>query len=301
LNTFGNNLGKKIKDLRVSRGLKQSELSEGICTQAQISKIERGDIIPLSSTLYLIARRLGVDISYFFGMNGIASNEYVEDVMEQLYAARKELDYDALRRIVSVEEKNPQVLENPEYHQVLLWNKGIYTFYLENDFGKSIKVLQEAIDLTHKNASIWTESELEIFISMGIFYHDIEEFQQGFDLLIEASQFIDELPQLQNKDLKTKVIYNKARCLWSLQRFNEAIMYCHEGIDWCIKANQLRFLGQIYTYLSECHEGLKNYNQAIKYLEMTLFIFKAQKDYRFISYIENKIAEMKEMERNSTN
>ncbi|MGD6842866.1 helix-turn-helix domain-containing protein [Bacillus infantis] len=299
MNTFGNNLGKKIKDLRVSRGLKQSELSEGICTQAQISKIERGDIIPLSSTLYLIARRLGVDISYFFGMNGIASNEYVEDVMEQLYAARKELDYDALRRIVSVEEKNPQVLENSEYHQVLLWNKGIYTFYLENDFEKSISILQEAIDLTHINASIWTESELEIFISMGLLHYDIEQYQECYDCLEESTLIINDLPQLQNKDLKTKVLYNQARCLWSLQKYNKAIECCHKAIDWCVKENRLRFLAQIYIYVSESYEGLREYSQAIYYFEMSLSNFKAQKDYRYVSYIEGKIEEMKELAKHS--
>ncbi|WP_165352651.1 helix-turn-helix domain-containing protein [Bacillus infantis] len=289
MNIFGSNLGKKIKDLRVSRGLKQSELSEGICTQAQISKIERGDIIPLSSTLYLIARRLGVDISYFFGMNGIASNEYVEDVMEQLYAARKELNYDELRRIVAVEEKNPQVLENPEYHQVLLWNKGIYTFYLEKDFERSISILQEAIDLTHKNASIWTESELEIYISMGIFHYDIKEFQQCYDLLKKASQVIKELPQLQNKDLKTKVLYNQARSLWALQQYKEAIECCYKGINWCVKANLLDYLGELYYYLSISYEGLKEYNQAIEHYDITISIFKAQKDDRFVSFIEGKI------------
>ncbi|MCK6207797.1 helix-turn-helix transcriptional regulator [Bacillus infantis] len=299
MNIFGSNLGKKIKDLRVTRGLKQSELSEGICTQAQISKIERGDIIPLSSTLYLIARRLGVDISYFFGMNGIASNEYVEDVMEQLYAARKALDYDELRRIVATEEKNPQVLENPEYHQVLLWNKGIYTFYLEKDFEKSISILQEAIDLTHKNASIWTESELEIFISMGLLHYDIEKYQQCYDWLEESTLIINDLPQLQNKEIKTKVLYNQARCLWSLQKYNEAIECCHMAIDWCVKENRLRFLAQIYIYLSESYEGLREYSQAIYYFEMSLSNFKAQKDYRYVSYIEGKIEEIKELVKHS--
>jgi transcriptional regulator with XRE-family HTH domain len=294
LNIFGSNLGKKIKDLRVSRGLKQSELSDGICTQAQISKIERGDIIPLSSTLYLIARRLGVDISYFFGMNGIASNEYVEEVMTQLYNARKQLEYDQVRDIVKVEEKNPRILENPEYHQILLWNKGIYTFYLEKDFERSISILQEAIDLTHKNASIWTESELEIYISMGIFHYDIKEFQQCYDWLEKASLVIKELPQLQNKDLKTKVLYNQARSLWALHQYEKAIEYCYKGIDWCVKANVLDYLGEIYYYLSISYEGLKDYNQAFEHYDITISIFKAQKDDRFVSFIEGKIENLKE-------
>ncbi|MDQ7861564.1 helix-turn-helix transcriptional regulator [Peribacillus frigoritolerans] len=35
-------VGQKIKELRKQIGLSQEELATGICTQAQISKIEKG-------------------------------------------------------------------------------------------------------------------------------------------------------------------------------------------------------------------------------------------------------------------
>ncbi|MBR8644357.1 helix-turn-helix transcriptional regulator [[Brevibacterium] frigoritolerans] len=54
-----------MKELRKQIGLSQEELATGICTQAQISKIEKGDVYPYASTLYLISQRLGVDVNYF--------------------------------------------------------------------------------------------------------------------------------------------------------------------------------------------------------------------------------------------
>ena len=47
-------VGKKIKELRKQIGLSQEELAEGICTQAQISKIEKGVVYPYATTLSLI-------------------------------------------------------------------------------------------------------------------------------------------------------------------------------------------------------------------------------------------------------
>ncbi|WP_157722045.1 helix-turn-helix transcriptional regulator [Tumebacillus avium] len=48
-----------IKELRLALGLKQEALPDGICVQGQLSKIEKGEYIPTSSTHYELARRLG--------------------------------------------------------------------------------------------------------------------------------------------------------------------------------------------------------------------------------------------------
>jgi transcriptional regulator with XRE-family HTH domain len=50
-------IGKKIKELRRDVGLTQEGLAEGICTQALISRIEKGDIYPSATALYQISKK----------------------------------------------------------------------------------------------------------------------------------------------------------------------------------------------------------------------------------------------------
>lgn len=45
-------IGKKIKELRQVVGITQGELGDGICTQALISRIEKGDIYPNATSLF---------------------------------------------------------------------------------------------------------------------------------------------------------------------------------------------------------------------------------------------------------
>ncbi|WP_406686207.1 helix-turn-helix domain-containing protein, partial [Rossellomorea vietnamensis] len=59
-------IGKKIKELRQEVNITQGELAEGICTQALISRIEKGETDPNATALYQISKRLGVDVNYFF-------------------------------------------------------------------------------------------------------------------------------------------------------------------------------------------------------------------------------------------
>ncbi|MCM3179166.1 helix-turn-helix domain-containing protein [Cytobacillus horneckiae] len=113
-------IGKKVKELRKSLGLSQAELAEGICTQAQISNIENGDVIPLASTLYLLAQRLGLSVDYFFDISLSPRLDYVHEVSEQLKLARKRVNYALIKEIVKAEENNPLFIANKYHHQLLI-------------------------------------------------------------------------------------------------------------------------------------------------------------------------------------
>ncbi len=49
-----------IKELRI-KNISQSELCKGICSQSQISKIEKRIMYPFSILLYQLAEKLGID------------------------------------------------------------------------------------------------------------------------------------------------------------------------------------------------------------------------------------------------
>ena len=112
-------IGQRIRELRKSLKLSQEELAEGICTQAQISKIEKGDVFPYANTLYLISQKLGVDVNYFFEIGSTPRIDYVNEVIAQLKLARRKLQFEELERIISLEEKNPLFTQNGRNFQRL--------------------------------------------------------------------------------------------------------------------------------------------------------------------------------------
>ena len=110
-------IGQRIRELRKSLKLSQEELAEGICTQAQISKIEKGDVYPYANTLYLISQKLGVDVNYFFEIGSTPRIDYVNEVFRQLRLARRSLQFEEMERIIKVEEKNPLFSQNNKHFQ----------------------------------------------------------------------------------------------------------------------------------------------------------------------------------------
>ena len=69
-------LGTRMRQLRVSAGLTQSDLAGERVSKEYVSQIERGKTRPTTQTLTWIAERLGVDVSYL--ETGQSWDEYAE-------------------------------------------------------------------------------------------------------------------------------------------------------------------------------------------------------------------------------
>src|SRR5205085_4127727 len=69
-------LGARLRQLRVSAGLTQSELAGDRCSKEYLSQIERGKTRPTGEMLAWLGERLGVDASFL--ETGQSSAEYAE-------------------------------------------------------------------------------------------------------------------------------------------------------------------------------------------------------------------------------
>lgn len=93
-------LGITIKELRVKKNISQSELCHGICSQSQISKIEKGMIFPSSILLYQLSERLGIDPNNIFALTQNKRLKYVENVKCVIRDCIKQKQYTELYEIV---------------------------------------------------------------------------------------------------------------------------------------------------------------------------------------------------------
>jgi transcriptional regulator with XRE-family HTH domain len=280
-------VGEKIKELRKQMGLSQKELSHNICTQAQISKIEKGEVLPLSSTLYLISRRLGVDVNYFFDIGTTPRLDYVEETFRQLKAARRNTDYHTIKQIVKAEEKNPLFTHHKKNYQLLLWHKAIYVFEIDRDFNRAVKLINEAIELTFD--TVFTEREIEIFISKGIFHYEEGFIDDSLTIYEQAFKAINQLPYLKDDTIKSRLYFNIAKSLTDQSMFDASITYCKEGIDWAIQQDNLYLLAHFHYHIGYNYELQKNFDLAIPYMQDALMIFQLVKDHRYTDYIEGKV------------
>jgi transcriptional regulator with XRE-family HTH domain len=281
-------IGEKIKELRKLMGLSQMDLAAGICTQAQISKIEKGDVYPYASTLYLISQRLGVDVNYFFDIGTTPRMDYIQEVSRQLKLARRNLYYEDIREIVKTEEKNPLFTRNRKNKQLILWHKGICEYHLNKNVEKALSLFNEAINLTHDK--VWTEREIEILLSKGIIFFEEGLMEEALSIYEPSKEFLDTLPHLHDDTIKSRLYYNTARALTRLAQYDKSSAYCKQAIDWCIDRDNLYLLGELHYHIGYNLELQKEYQLAKSYMKRALIIFELQMDEKYTYFIKNKIS-----------
>src|SRR3954463_8568968 len=89
----GHRLGERLRQLRVTAGLTQSELAGDRFSKEYVSQIERGKTRPTQGTIEWLADRLGVDAGFL--ASGVATDERtrIEGALsraEALYEAQQD-------------------------------------------------------------------------------------------------------------------------------------------------------------------------------------------------------------------
>ncbi|MFI8688016.1 helix-turn-helix domain-containing protein [Rossellomorea sp. NPDC077527] len=285
-------IGKKIKELRKGVRLTQGELAEGICTQALISRMEKGDIYPSATALYQISKKLGVDVNYFFEIGTTPRLDYVQEVERQLRKLRVKHHYEEMIDIVKVEEKNPLFTQTDTNVQLLLWHRAIYTQEVLKDRKSALSLLHEALELTYNNKKALSEREMEILLSLGVIYFSEEKYEEALDYYKQVKNGLNASKQLHDKAIKTRLLYNIARLYTRLGRYKESNENCKEAIRWSINEENMYALGHLHYHVGYNYELLEQNDKALPYFEKAILIFELQDEHVYLDYLRKRKEEL---------
>lgn len=285
-------IGTKIRELRKAIGLTQGELADGICTQALISRMEKGDIYPSATALYQISTKLGVDVNYFFEIGMTPRLDYIQEVERQLRKLRIKHQYIEMMKIVKGEESNPLFKDNGNA-QLLYWHKGIYQFEIAKDQDTAFDLLHKAFQLTAGSKKALSEREMEILLTLGAFQFSNENYQKSLCYYSKVQGALSTTEWLQDKSIKTKLLYNIARVHTRLGEYQESIQYCRRAIKWIIKEEHLYGFAQLHYHLGYNLELIGEFEEALPYLEKAASFFEIQNNVEFVRFIGGKVAHLR--------
>ena len=276
-----NDLGIIIKELRMKKNISQSELCHGICSQSQISKIEKGMIYPSSILLYQLSERLGIDPNNIFALTQNKKLKYVENVKHVMRDCTKQKQYNELYEIVK-QEKNENNFQLKEDKQFLIWHEAIAIFHVNKSIKTALNLLNSALKLTVTNVDFLSEREIDIMQSMAIFHWANKEYEKSITILRRCLANFNKLDFPRDKEIKLKIILNLAKCLDSTYQHEEAIKYLDKGIKLAINLNTLYLLGELFYLKGQYLLKIKQHNveDVVYNWKKALFIFElTEKEY----------------------
>ncbi|EJR92254.1 MULTISPECIES: helix-turn-helix domain-containing protein [Bacillus cereus group] len=289
-----NDLGITIKELRIKKNISQSDLCHGICSQSQISKIEKGVIYPSSILLYQLSERLGVDPNNIFALTQNKKLKYTENVKYVMRDCIRQHQYKDLYEIVT-REKYTKNFQTKEDKQFLLWHEAIAIYCVNNSTKVALTLLNNALKLTVTNIDFLSEREIDILHTMAILHAENKEYKKSITILKRCLNNFNKLDFPRDKEIKLKIIYNLAKNLSYTYQYEEAIKYIDKGIQLAINLNTFYLLGELYYGKGSNLLKLKQYNEedVANNMKKSLFIFELTKNEKKLQIIKEEYFENK--------
>ncbi|MGG4166995.1 helix-turn-helix transcriptional regulator [Rossellomorea vietnamensis] len=289
-------IGTKIREMRKVVGLTQGDLAEGICTQALISRIEKGDIYPSATALYQIAVKLGVDINYFFEIGTNPRLDYIREVERQLKTLRDTWNYKGMIDLVKVEEKNPLFYKDNDKLQLLYWHKAIYLYEEKKEIESGFTLLHKAYHLTAHPKKAMSEREMQILSTIGTFHASLHHHDKALYYYHQVETAIETTVQLQEKVIKTKLFCSMARVLTRCERLKESTDYCLKAIKWCFEEELLWGIGELHYQIGYNYELMNDIEKALFYMKRAFHMFELRDEKVHIDFVEKKMEKLRQQQ-----
>ncbi|VWX38534.1 helix-turn-helix domain-containing protein [Exiguobacterium oxidotolerans] len=251
-------IGLALRRLRKKHNLTQKDLANGICSQAEISKIESGTHSPTVELLFLISKKLQVPFSAFFDHANYRESFYQLD--DELLKKFRNNEFKEIYEITNLKLQNVYIEE--EIALLLQFYNSISAHRLQKtDYRTCIVVLRQ---LSEKYSSTFYSPSMIIRIKSAIanlysenksYKHSRKVYEELIKLDFESNELLLD---------RIRILYNFSKTLLQLKESHYALNIVQEAIQQSLRFKDMSLLGQLYYQQGLCLESLNYDKEFIK-------------------------------------
>lgn len=283
-------IGLALRRLRKKHNLTQKDLANGICSQAEISKIESGTHSPTVDLLYALSRRLQVPITTF--LNHEHHLDSIKVIDDELLTHFQNKEYGIIYNNAKRKLQNLQMDE--ELNSLYSYYLHLSAYRMEKiDYRTCIVELQR---LSEKYITLYYSPKMLIRIKSAIatiyyekknFLHGLKVYEELLALSLDSDELLVE---------KIRLLYNISKVLVAKQKPEAALKYIEEGIYHSLRFKDMSLLGQLYYQkayaLEMCNSELLDEIENSYTKAYTLFDILGMNEYKKI-LLDNKKVNIK--------
>ena len=251
--------GDVSKQIRRKRGLSQTALAEGICTQATISLMEKQNRLPKMDILTAICERLNIQ------PDRIVENEVsgVNDTFNQIIDALTDQEYDLAKQLISkisIKSLNSD-FDKQRYYYLL----------------GMVQISQDQIDDAIFNFELvltqFATTSANIYLAMttagmALAYLKRDDHERAVRLTDRAVKLIDNKKLIGSLHQWASINCKIAELYWRLGEPEKALASAQRGIQLCRDRDSLFILDQLYLYVGRAYIAMGEKKKAKQALEV---------------------------------
>ncbi len=293
-------LGSIIKYTRLSKGLTQNELSEGICSVETLSRYESGKIAPSREKFALLMKKMNEDDGRYI-LPIESHNTDIDKIVSDILFAKSRMEYE------DVECKLEELLNHPHFNGTLDSNRQFVELMkaLLDYQNKKVTTeeyisrLEECLRITFKDYKedfrinrIFTQTEINIINNIAYAYGRAGKREKAICILEKLEEYFEKYNGIDDGKEYNKVLLTLSNELGLAGRYDESIAKCNKGIQW-LRANNKS--GSMYNFVYNLSWNILHKNSM--QLDKESDEYKLAKKYAWQSYKLNEMFEESEITR----
>lgn len=266
--------GSILKKLRKQKRYTQQMLSENICSQSVLSRIENNEEVPNIVVMKQLCERLNVTIDQVMTKDDQEireANEWLKVMSDYFYSKQ----YKQLKKLIEREEIANLFYSNEEL-QVYYYYLGSCHYYLDENYTEAIAILKMGLKCTYTNQKqIVTDMETQLMSCIGKVLADAGNYEKGIDYLEKSIESFYEYPSERGQFYLTKIFYNIASVYLHLKLIERGSSFIDQGITWAKKTHTFYFLDELYLLKGVVEEERGNQEAAAAYVKTAYYLKQA--------------------------
>jgi tetratricopeptide (TPR) repeat protein len=279
-------LGDRVRQLRISRGLTQTDLAGDRFSKEYVSQIERGKTRPTAETIEWLAAQLGVDSTFLEVGVSSSERERVESVIARAEAAIEASQYDDA--VAELEPLSPALaaLAAPELELRALLAEAWSRMYL-GEVRKAIEILNRARGLAEE-PTFTDVDRAQVLYHLACCRFKLNSISTALALYSQALELADRSP-LPADRLRSHICEWRSRCYQRQRDWQAAQEDAERALELAEGLNDRHTMGHVYFQYSLIAERTGNWVLARSYAEKAKAIYEDFRDQANVGKLLNEI------------
>lgn len=259
-------LGQKIRDLRIRKGLTQSDLAAGLVTPSMISQIESDKANPSHGLLASIAEKLDTPIEYFLTDTETQMEKVSEYKIAKALMATKQ--YDKALSMLEELEREP----SPHVSSIDV-SFDLATCYLQaGRFKEATERFENVLD----SAMARNDQTISLLVLNQL--GELSYLEKNYPIAIHYWKKAHEVIKKGHPTelyLHAKIVNNLGKVYYKLGEHSEALNYYQESNKLLEGSHHFKQIGDIYLNLGHTYRDMGEFEKAAEYSQYALSIFQS--------------------------
>jgi tetratricopeptide (TPR) repeat protein len=279
-------LGERVRQLRVARGLTQSDLAGARFSKEYVSQIERGKTRPTEETVAWLAAQLGVDATFLETGVSSSERERVESVIARAEAAIEASQYEDA--VAELEQLAPvlSTLAAPELELRAVLAEAWSRMYL-GEIRQALEILDRGRGLAEE--PMFTDADrAQVLYHVACCRFKLNSISTALALYTQALELVDRSP-LPADRLRSHIYEWRSRCYQRQRDWAAAQEDAERALELAEGLNDRHTMGHVYFQYSLIAERTGNWVLARSYAEKAKAIYEEFRDQANVGKLLNEI------------